>query len=109
MAAKDKPKKKKVDPIPVIGVRGSSTKISAVKTAGVAGAMSIALIAPSGRTLPAVGAERNLSDSLTVATERAKEIWDKHGTKIIVGGGLIALFGAAFDRRYKDFPVRLGR
>lgn len=112
----DKPKRRVPDPIPLIGVRGSSTKISLVKTVGVvAGA---GLVAVASETVPASALDelsvsgRTFGESLGEAAERvqerAGEIWRNHGTKIVVGGGLIALFGKAFDRRYRDFPVRLG-
>lgn len=104
----DKPKRKKPDPIPVIGVRGSSTKVSAVKVAGVAGAASVLLIAPRGHNVPALHSSRDFEGVATVAQRRASEIWNRYGTKILIVGGAIALFGKAFDRRYKDFPVRLG-
>ena len=105
----DNPKRKAPDPIPVIGVRGSSTKVSAVKVAGVVGAASVLLITPAGAAARALDRASDTERFLTVAQLRAREIWDRHGTKILIGGGLIALFGKGFDRRYRDFPIRLGR
>ena len=113
----DKPKRKAPDPIPVIGVRGSSTKISLVKTAGVVAGAGLVLVAPAAVPASALdeltesGREFGVSagQASERLMERAREIWDQHSGKILVGGGLVALFGKRFDKRYSDFPIRLGR
>ena len=109
-------KRKKVDPIPLIGVRGSSTKISLVKTAGVVIAAGTVAVASASRpsVLDELGTEgRPSSEDFDAATKagmaRLREIWDRHAGKILVGGGLVALFGKQFDRRFPDMPIRLGR
>lgn len=107
----DKPKRKAPVPIPVVGVRGSSTKVSLAKVAGVVGGVSVAGVAPSGRAKSAFGAlaDGNTERSVNTLMERAREIWSRHGTKIALGGAAALLFGAAFDRRHPDLPIRLGK
>ena len=113
----DKPKRKAPDPIPLIGVRGSSTKISLVKTAGVVAGAGLVAVASERVPLSALDelavGGRTLGESANQASqrimERAREIWDNHSGKIIGGGLLVGLFGKRFDKRYPDFPIRLGR
>ena len=113
----DKPKRKKVEPIPIIGVWGSSTKISLAKTAGAVAGVGLLAVAPAAVPSSAVDeltvSGRAVGTSLQEATqrvqERAGEIWANHSGKILLGGGLALIFGKKFDRNHPDFPIRLGR
>ena len=112
----DKPKRKVPDPIPVIGVRGSGTKISLAKTAAVVTGASLTVVGAGAQlsALDQLGVEgRPLGESLDQASEsvmlRAREIWDAHKGKILLGGGLALIFGKKFDRSHPDFPIRLGK
>ena len=106
-----------MEPIPVIGVRGSSTKISLAKTAGAVIGVGLVAVAPVAVPSSAVDeltvSGRELGTSLAEAAERvqerAGEIWANHSGKILLGGGLALIFGKRFDRNHPDFPIRLGR
>lgn len=114
MAAKkdDKPKRKAPIPIPIVGVRGSSTLISAPKAIVAGGAALLAVAEPiPGHASPV---QASLDQGLAAGVERAKlalrESWDNGNGKIAAGAlALMALFGASIDRRSKGFPIRFGR
>ena len=109
----DKPKRKAPDPIPVVGVRGSGSMISAPKAIAAGGAALLVAgrTAASGANSPLVAAQNvGLQEGIDRVKLALRESWDSGNAKLAVGllGGM-ALFGKAIDKRFRDFPIRFGR
>ncbi len=107
----DKPKRRKQVPIPIVGVRGSETMVSAPKVIVVGGATVLAL-SPSG---PGRGSPvDDLSGGVGTAVESAKHAlrnsWESgNAKKALIALGGMALFGKAIDRRFPGFPIKFGK
>jgi len=117
MGKNDKPKKRAPDPIPVVGVRGSATKISAPKTILAGGAGLVAVTAPAGRAESALdvflkGKAKGggLAAAVDQAELRLRQSLSTGSGKLALGAlaGMV-LFGKAIDRRMPEFPIRFGR
>ncbi len=105
-------KRPKIEPIPVIGVRGSATKVSAPKILLGGSAVIVGFDRPKGETTTALEeiGKGNLGGALAKMERRAAEAWKTGRGKAALAllGGFL-LFGKAVDRRFKDFPIRFGR
>ena len=113
----DKPKRRAPDPIPVVGVRGSATKISGPKTILAGGAGLVAVTAPAGRAespldilLKGKASGGGLAKAVEQGELRLRQSLSTGSGKLALAalGGMV-LFGKAIDRRMPDFPIRFGR
>lgn len=113
MAAKDKPKRKKVDSVPIIGVRGSGTMISAPKAVVLGGAGLLVATPPPGAANSPLDdlMETGLADGIERLRFAAERSLGKGGVgrKALVALGGMALFGKAIDRRFPGFPIKFGK
>ena len=114
----DKPKRRAPDPIPLIGVRGSSTKISAPKALVAVGAVALATSpAPNRVGTPLEFAQGKhgpggigigVSEFMN-SVEQALTTSGSRGQLALAALAGMALFGKAIDRRAREFPIRFGR
>lgn len=109
----DKPKRRRPDPIPIVGVRGSGTKISAPKAVLAGSAIALVAGKSPGETLSPIGQLGSegggLDDAIVTLERRVIHAWNDGRGKLAVGllAGL-ALFGKAIDKRTRDFPIKFG-
>lgn len=110
--------RRRPEPIPLVGVRGSSTMVSAPKVILAAGAITLATTPTPGTTFSplevlqgkgtyaggtgAVAAVRYLVENRVVNI-------GKTGKTAAIVLGIMAVVGKKFDRRFRDFPIRLGK
>ncbi|MCJ2531784.1 MAG: hypothetical protein LN413_05715 [Candidatus Thermoplasmatota archaeon] len=117
---KDKPKRKAPDPLPLIGVRGSSSMISLPKTIVVGGAALVATSPRPGHNASplTVASGKDTFEGATgpsagvrLAVENVVVALRESPVARIAGGVLIGglLFGKQIDKRFPGFPIRLGK
>jgi len=111
---------KKIEPIPLIGVRGSENKISAVKTIVLGGTAVLAasdipntlgvspidLVFKQGATAKGTGPGAALQEFVLAARRSFKTGQGKAAAAVV---GVSLLFGKQIDRRFKDLPIKFGK
>jgi hypothetical protein len=102
----------KVEPLPLIGVRGSETAISAPK-AVIAGGVALLVGAKSTATVVSplsATVEHGLQNGLDNLKKAVRASWETGNGKMAAAAlAGMAVFGKAIDKRFKGFPIKFGR
>lgn len=105
----------KTEPIPLIGVRGSDTAISATKVLIAGSAVMVASAVPPNQAFSPVDraldkSKGGLDAAFAGMKANISESWKNGSGKVVaaVGVGLL-VFGKKIDKRMRDFPIKFGR